>query len=1053
MTQTINFTYAQATVYCTYVDSAAPTTNYYLSDPAKADSNAASSGTGGSTKAIIMQFTIPSRDQIQAFANVSAREYISTIKLNFDLTTNGTNIDWYKVGSSYENIAFDKVCYNTFNQTGNLGGEQATWDPAHFNGTGSDGAEAGTQHLVTTSTKSPAEGDILTTLTVDGTSTRTCTIGLSKIKEAGYDFGSKVTLIGYNEAATESSFQNDGGSGSPTFSIVTLAKRPLAAALASEKSGDGTTSLLTVALPNDDTINEYYYVTNSSGSQAASATKRYDTNTLGIKTISTDSLTTSFAQGANFFVRVFTENAEFATTNATAGEEVVLFRPSINAAILYTDSALSSALAGGSSPTDQENVTLGQKVYLKVTDSAVAAASTGNKYTKIRVNWDSGTTDTDEDYAVYDMVDLSPVLNNGSNTVVSHIYHTAGAKVVKVQVEDENGFRSDKGNITGNQPDVKVGFPKAIMSTSSTKITQAKYGDRTTAVTLSGQQSKTSGSDKLIDSYGWGYTAGLGTTIVTANALENDNSVFDNGSKQVKIGALSYVNNDDTVFKIFGLASFRSTGVGVVDTDTTNFDHYAYTSATASPLAFDINARPNIGAVAEDAAENPVFFKEIECVVCITKADYENGTIFDCARYILVTDDSPNQIINSNLFYDSNVVASLPALGDTVNETLTATDETITRGISTNSDTGNIIKVNSEDMFIHFEGTGGSANDILVARGYNNTTAVAHASGSPMLEYRTANRYKWGGYAKVRGANIDFTASKIIIAGVIDTLNSSGENLCWLDNGFYVGDVIKVATGTSANGTYALPKYYKIDSFTLDGDNYDEINIVTDPAELSESERTYIETTMTVDTSQTIVEVLRYDSTRKPSISAAIYNTASASDTVTFYMSVFDNTQARWNAANKSATTDSYSLNYHWAETTADVQAIFPSTLDLDTLADAKNIAIEKVNITRSGGITAQMPLGIRRYPVGVVRTKLGVPKVSIQAKALTQVGYRALFSLVEGNRYDYVFLDSKKLDSPATSYRTLRMRLEAGNITKDTSDPNVYQANLTFVIVGEDVS
>ena len=99
------------------------------------------------------------------------------------------------------------------------------------------------------------------------------------------------------------------------------------------------------------------------------------------------------------------------------------------------------------------------------------------------------------------------------------------------------------------------------------------------------------------------------------------------------------------------------------------------------------------------------------------------------------------------------------------------------------------------------------------------------------------------------------------------------------------------------------------------------------------------------------------------------------------------------------------------------------------------------------------MPLGIRRYPVGVTRTKLGIPKVSVQVKALDQTGYRALFSLVEGNRYDYVFLDSKKLDSPTTSYRTLRMRLESGNITKDVADPNVYLANLSFVILGEEVS
>ena len=695
-----------------------------------------------------------------------------------------------------------------------------------------------------------------------------------------------------------------------------------------------------------------------------------------------------------------------------------------------------------------------------MTNSAVSAASTGNKFTKIRVNWDSGTSDTDEDYAVYEMQDLSPVLDNASNVVVSHIYHTAGAKVVKVQVEDENGFRSDKGNITGNQPDVKVGFPKAIISPSSTKITQAKYGDRTTAITLSAQQSKTSGSDKLIQHYGWGYTTDVSTTICTANALDNDNSVFDDGSKRVKIGALSAVDNDDTVFKIFGLASFTSAGVGVADTDTTNFDHYAYTSATASPLAFDIDARPNIGAAAEDAASNDVFFKEIECVVCITKAANENKQIFDCARYILVCDENDtggagNVPINTNLFYDSNVVASLPLSGDTNSENpLTATDETITRAVSTNTDSSDIIRIDSEDMFVHFEGSGGSANDILVARGYNGTTALEHAQGSEISEYRTANRYKWGGYNKVRGTNIDFTAAGgIVIAGSIDTLNSSGDQNCWLDNGFFIGDIVKVATGASANGTYASPKFYKIESFTRDGNFYPTLNIETNPANLTDDERTYVSTSLTADTDETIVEVLRHDSTSKPSISSAIFNTAGADDTVKFYLATFDNTTNRFNAADKSSLTDSFSFNYHWSETNVEVRAVSPKTLDLDTLADAGNIAIEKVAINRSGGITAQMPLGIRRYPVGVARTKLGVPKVSVTVKALDQTGYRALFSLVEGNRYDYVFLDSKKLDSPTTSYRTLRMRLENGNINKDTTDPNVYLANLSFIIVGEDVS
>ena len=1003
-----------------------------------------SSGTA-LTKAAFIQFRIPTIEE----AGLHAKSQIFTINLKVNVSVAGANVHVYKVKSAYEKINFDNVTYQSFDQQGQADAN-ATWDPAHFHASSDAYARSGAAHLAVTSTKSVAEGIALTTINGTSTGDKTGNINSVAFPTTGYTFGSLVTLVLYNDDGDPTSFSLK----STAITINTNAKKPDAGTLSFTPDVDGLSANLSVALPNDDSITEHYLEADTSAGISATASGDYIQGTPNINATEIVPMASvaTLTQGANKYVRVFTENESYSNATAVAGNEIVLFRPQINAAVVYTDSALSSAVANS-----KENVTLGQKVYLKVTNSAVGTAATGNKYTKLRVNWDSGSSDTDEDYSTYDMVDLSPVLHNGSNTVVSHRYHTAGAKVVKVQVEDENGFRSDKTSLTGYAVDVKVGFPKAVISPSSTKITQAKYGDRTTAVTLSGQQSLTSGSDKLLQHYGWGYTTALSATIVTANALENDNSVFDDGSKRVKIGALSAVDNDDTVFKIFGLASFQSNGVSITDTDTTNFDHYAYTSATASPASFDIDARPNIGSVAVDAAGNAVAFKEIECVVCITKAANENKTIFDCARYILVCDENDtggagNVPINTNLFYDSNVVASLPLAGDTNNENpLSATDETITRAVATVTDASDIIKIGSEDMFVHYE----TSNDILVHRGYNNTTATAHAQGAELSVYRTANRYKWGGYAKVRGDNIDFggTGGTISIAGNTDTTNSSGDQLCWMDNGFYVGDIIKVATGGSANGTYASPKFYKIASFTRDGNFYDIINIETDPANLTEDERSYISTSLTTDTDETVVEVLRYDSTRKPSITAAVYNDGGYADTVTFYMAAFDNTTARWNAADKSSTTDSYSFNYHWSEDTVEVRASSPKTLDLDTLADASNIAIEKVNLTRSGGISAQMPLGIRRYPVGVTRTKLGVPKVSIQAKALDQTGYRALFSLVEGNRYDYVFLDSKKLDSPTTSYRTLRMRLESGNLTKDTVDPNVYLANLNFVILGEDVS
>ena len=1013
-----------------YANSAAADTNVTGSFGSGAGTTSLVASTG-TTKCLFLKVRIPDRDTLL----ISNKAYIHKIRLTINISSTGSNVFCYPMSSTFESgIEFDELTYSTPNREGNSTAANIKWDPAN------------PAHIAPDATNPICVGGDRFNEFLTATSTGDENLDIDEIecKTQGYDFGSTVFLILYATGASATGISLPNSSAT----LLTKEKKPDQATLSSAITADGLSANLSVTVPNDDSIDKYYLESAASAGIGATASEDFgqDNPNLGATEIVPMSSVATLTQGANKFVRVFTENDEFTDTNATGGNEIVLFRPAINEAVLYTDSALSSALAAG-----KENSTIGQKLYLKVTNSAVGTASTGNKYTKIRVNWDSGTSDTDEDYAVYDMQDLSPVLDNASNTVVSHIYHTAGAKVVKVQVEDENGFRSDKGNITGNQPDIKVGFPKAIISPSSTKITQAKYGDRTTAVTLSGQQSRTSGSDKIIEHYGWGYVAGESTTICTANALDNDNSVFNDGSKKVKIGAISYVDKDDSVFKIFGLASFNSSGVGVADTAAT-FDHYAYTSATASPASFDIDARPNIGSAAQDAAGNAVFFKEIECVVCTTKASAENNEIYDCSRFILVTDESPNQNINTNLFYDSNVVASLPTTDTTVNETFTNVDEVLTHTTTAdeNIKAPDIIKVNTEDMFIHTE----VGDDFLVVRGYNGTTATAHANGSEILEYRIANRYKWGGYSSVRSTNIDFDAAgTITITGGYRSESSSAEQACWLDNNFYVGDIIKVGTAASDNGTYLSPGFYKIASFTRSGNFYPTINIETDPTNLTADERSYVSTTLVTDTDETSVTVLRHDSTKKPSITAAIHNTSDTDDTVTFYMAVFDNETTRFNNTSKSTTSNLFSFNFHWSEANASVRAVAPETLDLDTLASNSNIAIEKVAIARSGGITAQMPLGIRRYPVGVTRTKLGIPKVTVQAKALDQTGYRALFSLVEGNRYDYVFLDSKKLDSPTTSYRTLRMRLESGNLTKDTTDPSVYLANLNFVILGEDVS
>lgn len=128
-------------------------------------------------------------------------------------------------------------------------------------------------------------------------------------------------------------------------------------------------------------------------------------------------------------------------------------------------------------------------------------------------------------------------------------------------------------------------------------------------------------------------------------------------------------------------------------------------------------------------------------------------------------------------------------------------------------------------------------------------------------------------------------------------------------------------------------------------------------------------------------------------------------------------------------------------------------TLDLDTEADAGNITIQSATLSRSGGMSSRMPLGGKTYPVGTTRTSMGAPTVSLSVRALTQDGYRKLWNLIEGDRYEWTTIDSKKVDSPETAYKQLRMRLTRGSLNKEPELGSQYTASLDFVVIGELVS
>ena len=117
------------------------------------------------------------------------------------------------------------------------------------------------------------------------------------------------------------------------------------------------------------------------------------------------------------------------------------------------------------------------------------------------------------------------------------------------------------------------------------------------------------------------------------------------------------------------------------------------------------------------------------------------------------------------------------------------------------------------------------------------------------------------------------------------------------------------------------------------------------------------------------------------------------------------------------------------------------------------DISISNYAIKRNGGASATMPLGDRRYPIGGTVTKLGVVDMSVNIRILTQAGYRQIYSLIEGDRYDYVFLESNDVDTPSSAYKSYRMKLNSGTINKTSELASQYTAVLNLLILGEEIT
>ena len=273
------------------------------------------------------------------------------------------------------------------------------------------------------------------------------------------------------------------------------------------------------------------------------------------------------------------------------------------------------------------------------------------------------------------------------------------------------------------------------------------------------------------------------------------------------------------------------------------------------------------------------------------------------------------------------------------------------------------------------------------------------------------NNYAWGGF---RNLTTGISTLNISNAETI-TATAGGEDK-FIDNGARVGDTIFINTPEDAdnNGIY-----------TLSG-------VTTTRLDVNEA----IDTTNTADTTADIITVAG------PTLPIASYESGL---TPTITCQVVSRKVGDY-------TTDELDNSSEVTQTITIVDETI-HTLDLDTMVDNGDLAILSANLSRSGGLASRMPLGSRAYPISPTRTSLGLPTMAVSVRTLTQTGYRKIWNLIEGDRYEWSTIDSKKVDSPSTAYKQLRLRLSNGNLNKDPAMANQYVASLNFIVIGELVS
>ena len=255
--------------------------------------------------------------------------------------------------------------------------------------------------------------------------------------------------------------------------------------------------------------------------------------------------------------------------------------------------------------------------------------------------------------------------------------------------------------------------------------------------------------------------------------------------------------------------------------------------------------------------------------------------------------------------------------------------------------------------------------------------------------------YKWGGLCTVTGSsNITFTKN----SGA-DEIESTA--IDFIAAGFGPGDTITVED-SSNDGVYTIQKIEKVSS----------------------TYSIYLNEELPVAESGTSATIF----TTQPAISVAAKQAGSPKISL--------------NVTDNLATDGAAAVNIY---TTFRDQ----TSLDLNATADSGNIAIQNASLTRSGGISAAMPLGERRYPPGAVHTKHGLPKMSMTVRVIDETGFNRMYRLLN-NSYNYAIYQHH--DTTFASWVKYRLKMESFTVNRDPQNLQHQIINFSFFIVGEEV-